>query len=129
MTVDPDQPTPTGRPPVTPVPTPTPDPSAYQITYVTQDTNGFHIYRLVRHSRHLVRLFSSAKPINQAVCSPDGRHIAFTLVTGKTGPIDVLHFLDPAKYLTFNIAVMNLDGSGFRQLTNDGGSLEPAWGP
>jgi hypothetical protein len=31
--------------------------------------------------------------------------------------------------MTFNIFTVNLDGSGVKQLTQDGVSLEPAWGP
>ncbi len=69
---------------------------------------------------------------NQICCepcfSPDGTRIAFTVLTAKSGMIDVLYFGDPGRYMTFDIYTINVDGSDVRRLTNDGVSVNPAWG-
>jgi len=65
-----------------------------------------------------------------AVCpswSPDGRRIAFQLVTSRRA---VLFVTDIAvRNVTSDIWTIAADGSDPRQLTRDGRSAEPAWGP
>lgn len=68
---------------------------------------------------------------NQICCqpcfSPDGKQVACTVLTGKFGVIKPEHL---ATYqFTADIYAVNVDGSGVRQLTNDGISCEAAWGP
>ena len=59
--------------------------------------------------------------------SPDGRSIAFQVVTSKSR---TLNLTDLAMLnFTADIWAINADGSGLRRLTNDGRSSEPAWGP
>ena len=59
--------------------------------------------------------------------SPDGRRIAFSVLTGKHG------LISPADMVTYqftaDLYTMNADGSNLRRITNDGISVEPAWGP
>jgi hypothetical protein len=68
--------------------------------------------------------------INQIACqpcfSPDGQSVAFTVLTGKFGPMKMEHII--AMQFTSDIWVVNLDGTGLRQITNDGASSAPAWG-
>jgi Tol biopolymer transport system component len=63
----------------------------------------------------------------QPCFSPDGRSLAFTLISGKTG------FIPPEQLLTLNVnmnvAVVDLAGGGVKQLTTDNMSGGPAWGP
>ena len=63
----------------------------------------------------------------QPCFSPDGTRIAFTVLTGKLGPI-APEQLVMAQFNT-DIYTINVDGSGLQRLTNDGASAEPAWGP
>jgi hypothetical protein len=59
--------------------------------------------------------------------SPDGRRIAFQLVTSRR---PVLFVTDIAvRNVTSDIWTIAADGSDPRQLTADGRSAEPAWGP
>jgi dipeptidyl aminopeptidase/acylaminoacyl peptidase len=59
--------------------------------------------------------------------SPDGKRIAFQLLTGK-GP--VFQFLEQSgNGLPVNIWSVNVDGTDIKQLTKDGVSGEPSWGP
>ena len=69
---------------------------------------------------------------NQLACqpcfSPDGRRIAYTVLTAKTGPrFTVDHFT--RLLFTADIHAVALDGTARRRLTTDGLSGEPAWGP
>jgi hypothetical protein len=68
---------------------------------------------------------------NQLVCqpcfSPDGRRIAFTVLTGKFSPFKIEHLL--TLQFTADVYSINVDGSDPQQLTTDGLSSEPAWGP
>ncbi len=68
---------------------------------------------------------------NQLACqpcfSPDGRRIAFTVLTGKLGAFKIEHLL--LLQFTADIYSIAPDGSDLRQLTTDGLSSEPAWGP
>jgi Tol biopolymer transport system component len=57
--------------------------------------------------------------------SPDGRRIAFTVLTGKHGPIRPEHLA--TLRFTADIWVIGADGSGLARLTDDGISCEPAW--
>jgi len=58
--------------------------------------------------------------------SPDGRRIAFTMLTGKYGTIRPEHL---ATYqVTADVYCINVDGTGLRRVTNDGISGQPAWG-
>jgi len=63
----------------------------------------------------------------QPCFSPDGRRVAFTVLTGNFGPIKPEHFA--MRQYTADIYVVNSDGSQLQRLTNDGMSAEPAWGP
>jgi hypothetical protein len=59
--------------------------------------------------------------------SPDGKHVAFGVVTGKR---EALNVLDVAGLnITSDVYTVGADGSDMKQLTNDGRSSEPAWGP
>ncbi|HRU07373.1 MAG TPA: hypothetical protein P5137_16530, partial [Candidatus Brocadiia bacterium] len=58
--------------------------------------------------------------------SPDGRRIAFALLTAKGQRFEMLDLL-PGR-ATSNIWTIGADGSDPRQLTQDGLSCEPAWG-
>ncbi len=68
---------------------------------------------------------------NQLACqpcfSPDGSHVAFTVLTGKLGAFKIEHLL--LMQFTADIYSMAVDGANLRQLTMDGVSTEPAWGP
>jgi Tol biopolymer transport system component len=59
--------------------------------------------------------------------SPDGRSIAFQLITGKRPILDLMDMVT----LNFvsDIWTIGVDGSDPRQLTTDGRSSDPAWGP
>ncbi len=59
--------------------------------------------------------------------SPDGRRLAFTLITGKPTGLKVEDLM--RRQYTSDIYSIGLDGSAPRQLTTDGLSCEPAWGP
>ncbi len=58
--------------------------------------------------------------------SPDGKRIAFTVLTGKHGMIS------PTDMVTYqfsaDIYTMNIDGTDVKRITSDGSSAEPAWG-
>jgi len=58
--------------------------------------------------------------------SPDGRRVAFTVLTGKFGMIRPEHLA--ALQVTADIYSVNLDGTGLRRITDDGISAQPAWG-
>ncbi len=62
----------------------------------------------------------------QPCFSPDGKSVAFTLISGKTG------FIPPEQLLTLNVNMnvyaVDLAGGAMKQLTTDNGSAEPAWG-
>ncbi len=63
----------------------------------------------------------------QPCFSPDGTRIAFTVLTGKFGPIAPEQLV--MAQFTADIYAINVDGTGLQRLTNDGVSAEPAWGP
>lgn len=58
--------------------------------------------------------------------SPDGRSLAFTLITGGPNGLKTEHLMQ-RQYVS-DIYTMGLNGSAPRQLTTDGLSAEPAWG-
>lgn len=58
--------------------------------------------------------------------SPDGRRLAFTLITGLSSPLKIEHLM--TRRYQSDIYTIGLDGSPAVQLTNDGVSCEPAWG-
>jgi hypothetical protein len=59
--------------------------------------------------------------------SPDGKRIAFQLVTSRRPALDITDLL--TRNIVSDIWTIRADGSDPRQLTNDGRSAEPAWGP
>ncbi len=59
--------------------------------------------------------------------SPDGRHIAFQLITSRGRSLNITDLL--TVNLTSNIWTIGVDGENPRQLTTDDASAEPAWGP
>jgi hypothetical protein len=63
----------------------------------------------------------------QPCFSPDGKQIAFTAITGKAGPLRLEDMV--MLNITANICVLDLASGQVRQVTNDGVSAEPAWGP
>ena len=63
----------------------------------------------------------------QPCFSPDGKQIAFTVVTGKAGPLKIEDLM--LLNITANIYTVDLQTGTLTQLTNDGASAEPAWGP
>jgi len=69
---------------------------------------------------------------NQLPCwpcfSPDGKSVVFTLLTAQGPVLDILNLVAGKGY-TSDLYRINLDGSGLQQLTRDGLSCEPAWGP
>lgn len=69
---------------------------------------------------------------NQLPCwpcfSPDGRSIVFTLLTADGPVLDILNLVAGQGYRS-DLYRINLDGTGLQQLTEDGASCEPAWGP
>jgi len=59
--------------------------------------------------------------------NPDGSKVAFALLTGAPQGLNVL---DIGTYkFTVDICTIDVDGSGFTQITHDGASLEPTWNP
>jgi len=69
--------------------------------------------------------------VNQCVgipsWSPDGSRIAFTLMTGKREIISLLDLI--LLNFTADVWTVRADGADLQQLTNDGRSAEPSWGP
>jgi len=63
----------------------------------------------------------------QPCFSPDGKRIAFTVVTSKAGPLKIEDLI--LLNITPNIYTIDLQTGTLTQLTNDGASAEPAWGP
>jgi hypothetical protein len=76
--------------------------------------------------RQLTQVGLQAIPLH-ACFSPDGRYLAFTLVTGKQGHIRPEQFL--ALDVKMNICRLDLQTGQVVALTNDNVSAEPAWGP
>ena len=58
--------------------------------------------------------------------SPDGKQVAFTVVTGKAGPLKIEDLI--GLNITANIFTVDLQSGKLTQITNDGASGEPAWG-
>jgi hypothetical protein len=63
----------------------------------------------------------------QPCFSPDGKQVAFTVISGKAGPIKIEDLV--TLNITANIYALELATGLVRQLTDDGVSAEPAWGP
>jgi hypothetical protein len=69
---------------------------------------------------------------NQLACqpcfSPDGTHLVFTIITTKhPGPMKIEHLV--LQQVTVNLFTVSLKDGRVQQITNDGISWEPAWGP
>ncbi len=67
------------------------------------------------------------KLATQPCFSPDGKRVAFTLVSGKDGFIATERLL--ALQVNMNVAVVEAAGGEVKLLTTDNVSAEPAWGP
>jgi Tol biopolymer transport system component len=80
----------------------------------------FDLYAIGRDGRHRVRLTSTPQDEREPDWSPDGTRIAYTRSVGAGGV-----FRERSQ---FGIWVMRADGSGQRQLTDDGG-FAPDWAP
>ncbi len=69
--------------------------------------------------------------MNQCVANPswssDGRRIAFQLITSRRQILDITDLL--MRNIVSDIWTIRADGADATQLTNDGRSAEPAWGP
>ena len=59
--------------------------------------------------------------------SPDGSYLAFQLITSKGKTLDIKDILKGN--VTSDIWIIGANGQGLKQLTDDGRSGEPTWGP
>lgn len=78
------------------------------------------------NARQITRLGANALAC-QPCFSPDGKQIAFTVITGKAGPIKIEDMM--TLNIMANIFTVDLATGKLTQLTDDGLSAEPAWGP
>lgn len=62
----------------------------------------------------------------QPCFSPDGKQVAFTVITGKAGPLKIEDLM--VLNISANVFTVDLASGKLTQLTNDGMSAEPAWG-
>ena len=61
--------------------------------------------------------------------SPDGRRIAFNLITSRTQSLTLGHVVSPpGQMYTTDIYTIKADGADLKQITTDGLSSDPAWG-
>jgi Tol biopolymer transport system component len=77
------------------------------------------------NQRQLTRLKANQLAVHPSY-SPDGRRIAFQVLTAKG------HFFDVKDLFTLSFTsdlfVVDVDGTNVRRLTSDGVSAYPAWG-
>lgn len=81
------------------------------------DHKSIHVLDL--ETRHMSQLTDGSTPSSEPAWSPDGTRIAFTFSP----------YLAMGGEPDSSIAVMNVDGSGFVQLTPDNNSGSPEWSP
>lgn len=63
----------------------------------------------------------------QPCFSPDGKQVAFTVVTGRNGSLTIEDMM--LLNIRADVYCLDLASGKLTQLTNDGASGEPAWGP
>jgi len=109
-------------------------PDGRQLTFVqyVSDLNGniagnlMIVNRDGSGLRQITRLAPNQSPA-QPCFSPDGRRIAFQLVTARQPRLALLDVI--AGHVQSDIWTIGVDGAAPKQLTRDGRSAEPAWGP
>jgi ABC-type sugar transport system substrate-binding protein len=108
-------PLPTATPEATPLPTAIPEPIPCTIAFDSDRDGNHEIYRMDSDGNELINLSNNPADDIEPAWSPDGSQIAFSSdrVTETGGG----HF----------IYIMNADGSGLRQLSEESESRTPNW--
>jgi Tol biopolymer transport system component len=97
-------------------------PDGKRIIYASNKTGNYEIYTSNTDGTNEKRLTDTSADEAYPVWSPDGKQIVFSASTGVWNT--------PESVRTFEIYVMNADGSGRRQLTdNTAADGNPRWSP
>ena len=107
-----------------------PDGKSLSFVHYKMTTAGFNgnLCRIDINGGNFQQLTNLAENQSPGISSwsPDGRQIAYQLVTSRSPRLHVIDLM--LRNIMSDIWVITSDGSGNRALTNDGRSGEPAWG-
>ncbi len=90
-----------------------------------KDEFRYGLYRVKRNGSGLQRLYANSKPVRGPKVSPDGKKVVFYVYLKDTNGDGVVYDND---FPSSEIAVVNLDGTGFELLTeNQHWDVQPNW--